>query len=90
MRPPDIVAASAIDQGPSRTLRCRMERPVRETHFGSPAGLPVKDELFVRDSHEPRSYPTPAEFVAGVGRVLAVCFGLALLAHAIVTAIDVQ
>jgi hypothetical protein len=64
-----------------------MERPVKETHFGSHAGLPARDQLFVRDSHEPRSYPTPAEFVAQVGRVLAVCFGLALLAHVIVTAI---
>jgi hypothetical protein len=66
-----------------------MERPVKETYFGSDAGLPTKDELFVHDTHEPRSHPTPAEFVAGVGRVLAVCFGLALLAHVIVTVIGV-
>ena len=87
MRPPDIVVASAIEQGPSRTLRCRMEWPVKQIQFGSHVGLSAKDEVFVRDSYEPRSYPTPAEFVAGVGRVLAVCFGLALLAHVIVTAI---
>jgi hypothetical protein len=87
MRPPDIVAASPIDQDPSRTLRCRMEWPVTQIQFGSHVGLSAKDEVFVRDSYEPRSYPTPAEFVAGVGRVLAVCFGLALLAHVIVTAI---
>jgi hypothetical protein len=87
MRPPDIVAASPIDQGPSRTLRCRMEWPVTQIQFGSHVGLSAKDEVFVRDSYEPRSYPTPAEFVAGVGRVLALCFGLALLAHVIVTAI---
>jgi hypothetical protein len=76
-----------------------MERPVTEIHFGSRAGLPSRDDEFVRGSHEPRTYPTPAEFVAGVGRVLAVCFGLrvlavcfglALLAHVIVTAIGVQ
>jgi hypothetical protein len=64
-----------------------MEQPVKEIHFGSHVGLPAKDEVFVRDSHEPRSYPTPAEFIAGVGRVLAVCFGLAVLAHLIVTVI---
>ena len=66
-----------------------MERPVKENHFGSHSGLSANDEVFVRDSHEPRSYPTPAEFIAGVGRVLAVCFGLAVLAHLIVTAIGV-
>ena len=58
-----------------------------QIQFGSHVGLSANDEVFVRDSYEPRSYPTPAEFVAGVGRVLAVCFGLALLAHVIVTAI---
>jgi hypothetical protein len=66
-----------------------MERPVKEIHFGSDSWLSAKDEVFVRDSHEPRSYPTPAEFIAGVGRVLAVCFGLAVLAHVIVTATGV-
>jgi hypothetical protein len=66
-----------------------MERPVKQIQFGSHVGLPANDEVFVCDSHEPRSYLTPAEFVAGVGRVLAVCFGLALLAHVIVTAIGV-
>ena len=60
---------------------------MKEIHFGSRVGLPAKDEVFVRGSHEPRSYPTPAEFIAGVGRVLAVCFGLAVLAHLVVTAI---
>jgi hypothetical protein len=64
-----------------------MERPVKETYFGSHAGLPAEDEELERNSHEPRGYLTPAEFIAGVGRVLAVCFGLALLARVIVTAI---
>ena len=67
-----------------------MERPVKETYFGSHAGLSAADEELVRNSHEPRSYPTPAEFVAGVGRVLAVSFGLALPARVIVTAIGFQ
>jgi hypothetical protein len=89
MRLPDIVAASAIDQGPSRMLRCRMEWPVNQIQFGSHVGLSATDEVLVRDSHEPRCYPTPAEFIAGVGRVLVVCFGLAVLAHVIVTAIGV-
>jgi hypothetical protein len=63
-----------------------MELPVNEIQFGFHAGLPTQDEELVRDSHEPRTSPTPAEFVVGVGRVLAVCLGLALLANVIVTA----
>jgi hypothetical protein len=89
MRPSDMVAASAPGQRSSRTLRCWMECPVNEIWFGSHAVLPTKDDEFVQDSHEHRPYPTPAEFAAGVGRVLAVCFGLALLAHVVVTAIGV-
>jgi hypothetical protein len=89
MQPPDIVAASAIARGSLQTLRCWMELPVNEIQLGFHGGLPTKDQECVRDSHEPRTCPTPAEFVAGVGRVLAVCFGLALLANLIVTAIGV-
>jgi hypothetical protein len=66
-----------------------MERPVKEIDFGYHAGLPAEDAEFVRDSHERHPYPTPAGFFAGVGRVLAVCFGLALLAHVLVTVIGV-
>ena len=62
---------------------------MKQIQFGSHVGLSAKDEEFLHESHETRSYPTPAEFVAGVGRVLAVCFGLAVLAHLIVTAIGV-
>lgn len=52
--------------------------------FGSHMGRSTTNNASVRDSRDTRTYPTPAEFVAQVGRVLTVCFGLALLAHVIV------
>jgi hypothetical protein len=64
-----------------------MEWPVKEIQFGSYVGPPATNNEIVRDSPDPRTYPTPAEFVAQVGRVLAVCCGLALLAHVIVAVI---
>jgi hypothetical protein len=36
------------------------------------------------DDHVARTYPTPVEFVGQLGRVIAYCLGLAVLAHVIV------
>jgi hypothetical protein len=63
---------------------------VKQVQFGSHAGLPIKDNELVRNGQEARSYPTPVEFVAQFGRVLAVCFGMALLAHVVVAVIGAQ
>lgn len=63
---------------------------MKQVQFGSHAGLSIEDNEPVRDSREARSYPTPVEFVAQFGRVLAICFGLALLAHVVVAVIGVH
>jgi hypothetical protein len=57
---------------------------VKEVQFGSHTGLPTSDAEHMRDAQELRTYPTPAEFLVQVGRVVAVCLGLALLAQAVV------
>lgn len=58
---------------------------MKEIQFGSHMELSTTNNESVRDSRDPRTCLTPAKFVAQVGRVLAVCFGLALMAHVIVT-----
>jgi hypothetical protein len=63
---------------------------MKDVVLGSHAELPTKNAEPARDSHEARNYPTPAEFAAQVGRVLAVCLGLALLAHVIVAVTGIQ
>jgi len=63
---------------------------VKNARFGSHAGLPASDEEYMRDAHEPRTYPTPAEFIAQVGRVIAFCLSLAVLAHVIVAVVGAQ
>ena len=63
---------------------------MKDVQFGSPAGLPARDEERMHDEHAARSYPTPAEFVGRVGRVFAYCLGLAVLAHVIVSLVGTQ
>ena len=63
---------------------------MKEIWFGAQVGLHHGKYQYARNTHGTRTGPTPSEFLAGVGRVLAVCFGLALLAHALVAVIGVQ
>jgi hypothetical protein len=57
---------------------------VNKVQFGLHAGLPANDEVHVPDGHDARTYPTPAEFVGQLSRVIAYCLGFAVLAHVIV------
>jgi hypothetical protein len=63
---------------------------MKDVVLGSDAGLRTKNDKLARDCHDARNYPTPTEFAAQVGRVLAVCLGLALLAHVIVAVTGIQ
>src|ERR1700678_3645833 len=80
----DIFAAICIRLGTSCALRCCVERPVNEVRFGSDVGLSAGDEVRIADDDVARTYPTPVEFVGQLGRVIAYCLGLAVLAHVIV------
>jgi hypothetical protein len=73
-----------IRLGMSCALRCCVERPVNEVRFGSDVGVSAGDEVRMTDDHVARTYPTPVEFVGQLGRVIAYCLGLAVLAHVIV------
>lgn len=63
---------------------------MKDVRFGVHAGLPTEDMARMDDEHEARTYPTPAEVFAQIGRVIAFCLGLALLAHVIVAFVGTQ
>ena len=79
-----------IGQGAPRALRCGMELSVKDVRFGVHAGLSAEDEAGVGNEQEARTYPTPAEVFAQIGRVIAFCLGLAVLAHVIVALVGTQ
>jgi hypothetical protein len=58
-----------------------MEWSVKNVPVGSHFGLPASDESLADTSP---GFLTPTEFMVQVGRVLAVCLGLAILAHVVV------
>ena len=62
---------------------------MKDIRFGAHAGLPAGDGKHMHPEHELRTY-TVTEFMGQVGRVLAVCLGLALVAHVIVAVIGNQ
>jgi hypothetical protein len=64
-----------------------MEWTMKEAQFGAAAELPARDDVRMPDGNGARNYLTPAEFFAQVGRVIAVCLSLALLAQVVVSAI---
>lgn len=63
---------------------------MKNIRFGVHAGLSTGDEGHVGDERDARLYPTPAEIFAQIGRVIAVCLGLAVLAHVIVALAGAQ
>ena len=63
---------------------------MKDVQFGTHAGLSAGDEGRVGDEQDARTYPTPAEIFAQIGRVIAFCLGLAVLAHVIVALVGTQ
>jgi hypothetical protein len=51
---------------------------VEKVHFGTHAGVPDSESM--REMH-----PTPGEVLAKIAGVIAICLGLALLAHLLIT-----
>jgi hypothetical protein len=58
--------------------------PVNDIQFGTHAGLPSVDAQTMQETHEIRLHPTPGEVLAKIAGVIAICLGLALLAHLLI------
>jgi hypothetical protein len=63
---------------------------VKEAQIDTHAGLPAGDDARVGNERAAQTYPTPTEVLAQIGRVLAFCLGLALLAHVLVAVAGMQ
>ena len=57
---------------------------MNDIQFGTHAGLPSDDAENKRETHEIRLHPTPGEVLAKIAGVIAICLGLALLAHLLI------
>jgi hypothetical protein len=57
---------------------------VKDLPFGVHVGLQPESDETIDDEHEAGTYPTAAEFVGQVSRVIAYCLAWAVLAHIIV------
>jgi hypothetical protein len=55
---------------------------VDKVQFGTHAGLPDSDSM--RETHEIPLHPTPGELLTKIAGVIAICLGLALLAHLLI------
>ena len=56
---------------------------MEKVHFGTHAGVPDSESM--REMHEIPLHPTPGEVLAKIAGVIAICLGLALLAHLLIT-----
>jgi hypothetical protein len=63
---------------------------VKEAQIDTHAGLPTGHGERAGNEQAAQVYPTPTEILAQVGRVIAFCLGLALLAHVIVAFVVTQ
>jgi hypothetical protein len=60
--------------------------PVNDIQFGAHAGLPSNSAEATRTTQDITLHPTPREVLAKIAGVIAICLGLALLAHLLITA----
>ena len=63
---------------------------MKEAQIGTHAGIPAGQDERAGNERAAQAYPTPTEILAQIGRVLAFCLGLALLAHVLVAVVGMQ
>lgn len=69
-------------RGRAIAMECDVNN-VRRTAYGLPPPQTAK-VAFLMEDLSPGSCPTPREIFGQIGRVIAVCLGLGVLAHALV------
>jgi hypothetical protein len=71
--------SSSISYAAARYVAANQWRiPVNAIQFGPHAGPSVSDSTQEGENRDARVYPTPSGAMAQIGRVIAVCLGLAL------------